>query len=190
MFCVSVCPVVPLLLAKDFERDYLQEENPRVSEMSNEFMELKLHITHLFIFFFFFLFACGGLVYFHCFFAIARFLIFQEQQTALHRSWRSGQVCSGSLCFHGRDVAKPETTLLPGMFRCATHNSEEKKSCREWHDTNILIHFHSFLSSFAHCSFHHYLWRNKRAFPLTTTPKRHWWEGLRKATQGREVVKT
>lgn len=46
MFCVSVCPVVPLLLAKDFEGDYLEEENPRVSEMSNEFMDLKFHITH------------------------------------------------------------------------------------------------------------------------------------------------
>lgn len=50
MFCVSMCPVVPLLLAKDFEGDYLEEEYPRVSKMSNEFIELKLHITHLFIF--------------------------------------------------------------------------------------------------------------------------------------------
>lgn len=44
---------VPLLLAEDFEGDYLKEESPKMSEMSNEFMELKLHIAHVFFFFFF-----------------------------------------------------------------------------------------------------------------------------------------
>lgn len=27
------------------------------------------------------------------------------------------------------------------MFRCAAHSSEEKKSWREWHDSNTLVHF-------------------------------------------------
>lgn len=131
------------------------------------------------MFFSFFFFACGGLVYFHCSFSIATVLIFQKQQAALHRSWRSGQICSGSLCFPGRDLVKLETTLLPGMFRSAIHNSEENKSWGEWHDTDILVHFYSFLSSCAQCSFHHYLWHNKRALPLTTTPKKALVRGLR-----------
>lgn len=58
--------------------DYLEEENPIVPQKSSEPMELKLHSTHPFSF------ACGGLVYFYCSFAIAAFLIFQKQQPALH----------------------------------------------------------------------------------------------------------
>lgn len=63
-------PIGLLLLTKDFVSDYLKEENLRVSEMSNELVELKLHTTHHFFF------VCGNLVCFYCSFAIATFLIF------------------------------------------------------------------------------------------------------------------
>lgn len=60
---------VPLLLAEDFEGDYLKEESPKMSEMSNEFMELKLHIAHVFFFFFFCMWWFGlfSLLFFNCY---------------------------------------------------------------------------------------------------------------------------
>jgi len=69
-----MCPVGLLLLAKNFVGDYLEQENPRVSEMSNEPMKLKLHTTHPFFF------VCGGLVYFYYSFAIASFRIFRNNR--------------------------------------------------------------------------------------------------------------
>lgn len=68
-------------------------ENSGVSEMWIEPIVKAPHHTSLL-----FRMRWFGL-FFYCSFAIASFLIFWELWAAVHWSWRSGQICSGSLCF-------------------------------------------------------------------------------------------